>query len=137
MLFSNVLQAWLFRVVFHMLPAALLLPPVRILIGQWLFPPGTGATVEQRGGYRFTHKAIAVADTSETIKPKALVEFHYPGDANEFTAMSMTEAGLLLLREENLLKTATGGGIYTPASLGDEYVRALQSKKVQISVHKI
>ncbi|KAF5126376.1 Lipid droplet localized protein [Metarhizium anisopliae] len=129
---SNALFAWLFRVTVVTLAASMLLPPVRFVVGK-LFPPGGGASAEQRRKYQLTYRAISIADTTHSVKPKALVEFHYPGDANDFTAMTMTEAGLLLLNEQSSLSNREGG-ILTPASLGDDYVRALGRNGVQISV---
>ncbi|KAK8148779.1 hypothetical protein G3M48_009181 [Beauveria asiatica] len=129
---SNALVAWLFRVTYVTLAALIFIPPVRFVVGK-LFPPGAGASAEKRRNYHFTYRAMGIADTTHPMKPTALVEFHYPGDANDFTAMTMTEAGLLLLDDQSAL-SSRGGGILTPASLRDEYVGALQRHGVRISI---
>ncbi|KAM3458694.1 hypothetical protein MY3296_000452 [Beauveria thailandica] len=117
---SNALVAWLFRVTYVTLAALIFIPPVRFVVGK-LFPPGAGASAEKRRNYHFTYRAMGIADTTHPMKPTALVEFHYPGDANDFTAMTMTEAGLLLLDDQSAL-SSRGGGILTPASLRDDYI---------------
>lgn len=132
----GVLAAWLFRSVCLIFSACMLLPPVRFIIGKWLFPPGYGSSLEQRRKHHFTYRALGVGDTHNVEKPKVLVEFHYAGDANEFTAMTMTEAALLLLQDDDPSESRIGG-ILTPASLGSKYVERLQRQKVEISVNTV
>lgn len=126
------LASWAFRTACLMFAACMLLPPTRFIFGKWLFPPGSGASAEQRRKYHFTYRAVGVGDTIGAKKPKVLVEFKYPGDANEFTAMAMTEAALLLLEPDSRLGPRRSG-ILTPASLGPNYVTRLKKEKVDIS----
>lgn len=130
----NAFVAWIFRVSFIVFSWLMTLSPMRAIIGKWLFPAGTGASAEQRRKYHFTYRALGVADTTTQTIPKVLVEFAYPGDANEFTAMTLTEAALLLL-EDDAGTLYRGGGVLTPAALGLKYSERLQKQQVRISVH--
>ena len=89
-----------------------------------IFPPGSGPTADQRGQHHFKVQALGVADTGQQPTRKAIAELE-GGDGYEFTAMIMTEAALLLL-EGGTEAHRRGGGIFTPAMLGEKLAERIQ-----------
>ncbi|KAF7536119.1 hypothetical protein G7Z17_g13092 [Cylindrodendrum hubeiense] len=124
---SNVFVAWGFRTLYVLLVAAFEhIRPLRTLVTQRLFPPGTGPSAEQRAGHHFSYRTVAVADTPDnTAAPSVEVDFAYDNDPYVFTGMTLTEAALVLL-EGGTPAHERGGGILTPALLGDKYAERLQ-----------
>ena len=89
-----------------------------------ILPPGSGPTADQRGQHYFKVQALGVADTDRQPRQKAIAELE-GGDGYEFTAMLMTEAALLLL-EGGTEAHRRGGGIFTPAMLGEKFAERIQ-----------
>lgn len=126
---SNALTAWLFRTFFLLFTNLLTFSPIRTLIGKHLFPAGTGPSADKRRGHYFKYRTIGVADTADALGNKVEVTFEYDGDSYEFTGKALTEAAILLL-EGGTEAHRRGGGILTPAMLGEKYVERLKGPAV-------
>lgn len=135
MRFSSGLAAWAFRLAYFLLTAALMHSRLlRTLVSKRLFPAGTGPSAEERAGNHFSYRTVAVADTSEdTPVQRVEVDFVYNGDPYVFTGVSLTEAALLLL-EGGTPAHECGGGILTPALLGEKFVERLTRPWVGVRV---
>ncbi|KAH6898654.1 Saccharopine dehydrogenase-domain-containing protein [Thelonectria olida] len=135
MRFPNSFIAWAFRIGFLLLNAALAnIAPLRTLVSQHLFPAGTGQTARQRAGNHFSYRTVGVADTPEGAPTRRVeVDFAYDGDAYYFTGVSLTQAALLLL-EGGTPAHERGGGILTPALLGDKFVERLKSPEAGVKI---
>ena len=108
---------------------ALAFPPLR-----WLFQyaahnfyaPGQGASKEDTAEESFELRAIAEAD-QDTRKPiKAMAKFRYDGGIYYLTGIFLAEAAMVLLHEDELARKL-GGGLLTPAMLGQPFVDRLRN----------
>lgn len=110
---------------------ALTMPPVRWLLKKFIYAPGQGPSKEDTKKDRLEYRAIAVAD-QDTPKPqRAYGRFLYEGGLYYVTGLFLAEAAMVILKNETLAKKL-GGGILTPAMLGQAYVDRLQRVGVQI-----
>jgi short subunit dehydrogenase-like uncharacterized protein len=73
---------------------------------------------------------FAVADQPEPEK-KTMATFRYEGGLYYLTGVFLAEAAMVLLKENDLVEEL-GGGVLTPACLGERFVERLQSANVQI-----
>ncbi|KAH7171025.1 Saccharopine dehydrogenase-domain-containing protein [Dactylonectria macrodidyma] len=133
---SNAFTAWSFHMAFSLLSAALArIPPLRTFVSQRLFPAGTGPSAMERAGHYFRYRTLAVADAPEdAAAPKVEVEFAYDGDSYVFTGVSLTEAALLLL-EGGTPAHECGGGILTPALLGERFAERLKRPGADVRIN--
>ncbi|MCJ1438619.1 hypothetical protein MMC27_008009 [Xylographa pallens] len=109
--------------------AALAIPPVRWLLKMFVHQPGEGPTKESTAKDRVEFRAIATADTESSERATAICGFN--GSAYDFTGVLMAEAAISIVRDGN--KTTAreiGGGILTPATLGQAYVDRLRNAGV-------
>ena len=127
------LAAWFFRTLFIFFTPLLNLSPIRTLVGKHLFPAGTGPSAEKRKRHYFKYRTIGVADTDDALRKKVEVDFEYDGCSYEFTGKTLTEAAILLL-EGGTEAHRRGGGILTPAMLGEKYVERLKRPGVDARI---
>lgn len=78
------------------------------------------------------HKAVGTADSSKG--ERAIAEFRFNGSMYYFTGLAVAEAAMVILRGGETEAKRQGGGILTPATLGDEYVERLKKAKTEIRV---
>ncbi|KAH7163139.1 Saccharopine dehydrogenase-domain-containing protein [Dactylonectria estremocensis] len=132
---SNAVTAWSFRTAFMLLNTALThIPPLRTLVSR-LFPTSTGPSATERVRHHFRYRTLAIADASEdAAAPKIEVEFAYDGDSYVFTGISLTEAALLLL-EGGTPAHERGGGILTPALLGEKLAERLKRPGADVRIY--
>ncbi|EON68317.1 hypothetical protein W97_07575 [Coniosporium apollinis CBS 100218] len=109
----------------------LVLPPVRWLLKKLVFQPGDGPSKEASKNDYLEYRAIGVAD--EEKGRRAGAEFKYQGNGYYLTGLLMAEAAMVILRGGENQARKMGGGIVTPATLGEEYVERLLGAKVGIS----
>ena len=108
---------------------ALAFPPVRWLAKMLVHQPGEGPTRESTANDRVEFRAIATADTDDSQRASVICSFK--GSAYDFTGVLMAEAAISIVRDGD--KTAAreiGGGILTPATLGQVYVDRLRNAGV-------
>ncbi|KAL4988358.1 Saccharopine dehydrogenase-domain-containing protein [Aspergillus falconensis] len=105
--------------------ALLLLAPVRSLVKKVVYAPGRGPTAESGRNDRCEYRAIATPD-QDTPK-RVLGKLKYDGSSMyHFTGVLMAEAAMVILENEEKVKKVAGGGIVTPATLGQEYLDRLE-----------
>ncbi|KAF2156729.1 hypothetical protein K461DRAFT_249200 [Myriangium duriaei CBS 260.36] len=105
---------------------ALLLPPVRWVLKSIVYAPGQGPTKEEVKSDHIEYRAIATADSTDPSQPKrAFGRFAFEGSAYHMTGIFLAEAAMSLLKDDSLAKKM-GGGVLTPATLGEGYVERLQ-----------
>ena len=109
----------------------LTLSPFRALIRRFIYQPGQGPTAEANASDVLEYRAVAIADKSGPEK-KAMATFRYDGGLYYLTGVFLAEAAMVLLREKDLVEKL-GGGVLTPASLGDKFIERLQNVNVTFS----
>ena len=109
----------------------LTLRPFRILCKKFIYQPGEGPTVEANANDVVEYRAVAVADQQGPEK-KAMATFRYEGGIYYLTGVFLAEAAMILLKEKALVEQL-GGGVLTPACLGEAFVERLQNVNVHIS----
>ena len=109
----------------------LALSPVRNFIRRFIYQPGQGPTVEDNAKDILECRAVAIADQLEPER-KAMAIFRYEGGLYYLTGVFLAEAAMVLLKEKELVEQL-GGGVLTPACLGERFVERLQDVNVHIS----
>lgn len=110
----------------------MLLRPVRKILPKLLYEPGSGAGESTIKNNWFEYRGVAETDTSVQPKSRALVRMRYDGDPYVFTAVALGEAARIVLWQEGTWAHKFGGGVLTPATLGDHYVSQLRASGVII-----
>jgi short subunit dehydrogenase-like uncharacterized protein len=107
--------------------------PLRALIKRFVYQPGQGPTAEATANEVLEFRAVAVADevSSGGEEKKAMARMRYEGGWYYFTGLLLAEAAMVLLEDEELARKL-GGGLLTPASLGNRFVERLQRAGVTI-----
>lgn len=108
----------------------LTLSPVRALLKRFIYQPGQGPSVEANAKDVLEYRAVAIADQPGPTK-KAMATFRYEGSLYYLAGVFLAEAAMVLLFEKDLVKEL-GGGVLTPACLGERFVERLQSVNVRI-----
>lgn len=75
---------------------------------------------------------MGIADSSK--KERAIGHFNFKGSMYSFTGLALAEAAMVILRGGETEAKRLGGGILTPATLGDEYVDRLRKANTEINV---
>ncbi|KAB8256124.1 Saccharopine dehydrogenase-domain-containing protein [Aspergillus pseudonomiae] len=112
----------------------ILLRPIRKLLPKLWYEPGSGAGQGKIENNWFEYRCVAEADTATKLKPKALVRMRYESDPYIFTAAALGEAARILLWQKDTWAHKLGGGVLTPATLGDHYVSQLRAAGVTMEV---
>ncbi|KAF1812626.1 hypothetical protein P152DRAFT_458447 [Eremomyces bilateralis CBS 781.70] len=127
----NVVVAMIMHFGLAFIASLVAFPPARKLIQKLVVQPGSGPDPETTKGNRLEYRAVAVADTSPPRK--ALAKFSYEGDGYYFTGLLLAEAAMVVLEgSDKVAAKQMGGGILTPATLGDEYADRLRRVGVQL-----
>ena len=113
---------------------ALMVPVVRWVVGGWIYPSGSGPSAAQREKNFFEYRTLGVADREG--EKKAMVEMGYAGDAYEFTGLALAEAAVVLMRGGTEAHKR-GGGVLTPAMLGEVFAERLTAAGVRIEVKNL
>lgn len=115
--------------------SSLYVPPIRWLLKRWAYEPGQGPAKEGFDGHKLAYKAIAKADVKEDKERRAVAEFEYKGSGYYMTGILLVEAAMTILRSEEKTPAAKmGGGLMTPAALGDEYVERVKKAGIRLEV---
>lgn len=110
----------------------MLLPPVRKILPKLWYEPGSGAGESTIKNNWFEYRGVAETDTSVQPKSRALVRMRYDGDPYVFTAVALGEAARIVLWQQDTWAHKFGGGVLTPATLGDHYMSQLRAAGVAI-----
>ncbi|PNP58749.1 hypothetical protein THARTR1_01765 [Trichoderma harzianum] len=108
----------------------------RFILTRFIYPEGYSPDPKRLKDDRFSHRTLAVADTGdESTAKRTIVDFKFQGDQYKFTGIAMVEAAVTLL-EGGTEAHRLGGGVMTPAMLGDKYAENLQrpGSGVEISI---
>ncbi|KAL7932141.1 Saccharopine dehydrogenase domain-containing protein [Trichoderma chlorosporum] len=106
----------------------------RFILTKFIYPVGYSPTPKQLKGRRFSHRTLGVADTGdESTAKRVIVDFKFEGDQYKFTGIAMIEAAVTLL-EGGTEAHRLGGGVMTPAMLGDQYAKNLQRPESGVEI---
>ena len=117
---------------FVILMSLLTIPPVRWLLRKFVYAPGSGPTLEQSSNDRLEYHAVATADQDGPSPKRVFGKFTYQGTMYVLTAVLVSEAAMVVLKEEDKIKKVSRGGIVTSATLGQDYVDRLDKVGAQI-----
>lgn len=112
---------------------ALLFPPFRWLAMKFVYQPGQGASKESTKNDALEYRAIATADQDTQNPSRAIAKFGYNGDLYYLTGIFLAEAAMVILRDEDLVRRL-GGGVLTPAMLGQPFIERLKKVGVAFEV---
>jgi short subunit dehydrogenase-like uncharacterized protein len=100
----------------------LMIPPVRWFLKKLIYAPGNGPTEEKSKTHHAEYRAVAVADVATPgPRPRAFARAWYHGGMYHLTGLLLTQAAITLLKDDVVAKKF-GGGILTPATLGQPYI---------------
>lgn len=106
----------------------------RFILTRFIYPEGYSPSAKQLKGRRFSHRTLGVADTGdESTAKRVTVDFKFQGDQYKFTGIAMIEAAVTLL-EGGTEAHRIGGGVMTPAMLGDTYAKNLQRPESGVEI---
>ena len=111
---------------------ALALPPVRWLVRKLVYQPGAGPARESTLKDRIDWRAVGTADSQES--QKAFAKLAYTGSGYDLTGIFLAEAAIVILRD-SCAAHDIGGGVLTPATLGQPYIERLQKAGVEIAAY--
>ena len=100
---------------------ALAIKPVRWLVKKFVYAPGQGAVKESTKDELLDHRTVATADHNGRTTKRALGRFRYEGGIYYLTGLLLAEAAMVLLHNDELTKKL-GGGLLTPAMLGQPFI---------------
>ncbi|KAL8674809.1 MAG: hypothetical protein Q9168_000790 [Polycauliona sp. 1 TL-2023] len=113
---------------------ALIVPPVRWLI-QWaahnFYAPGQGASKDTTAKDVFELRAVAEADEDVANPRMAMAKFRYDGGSYYLTGIFLAEAAMVLLTNDDLT-SKLGGGLLTPAMLGQPFIDRLRNAGISL-----
>lgn len=107
--------------------------PFRSLIRRFVTQPGQGPSAEATAKDSVEFRAIGVADddNSSGKEKKAMARMRYEGGMYYFTGLLLAEGAMVLLENEDLVGQL-GGGLLTPACLGEKFIERLRNVNVKI-----
>lgn len=111
---------------------ALAIPPLRWLCqyaAHNFYAPGQGANKELTAEESFELRAVAEADEDSPKPRMAMAKFRYDGGIYYLTGVFLAEAAMLILEDDKLTKRL-GGGLLTPAMLGQSFIDRLRDAGV-------
>ncbi|CAO2651654.1 Nn.00g042240.m01.CDS01 [Neocucurbitaria sp. VM-36] len=136
----NILTGFAFKLALGLTGLFLALPPTRWLLAplikKFVIPsPGQGPTRESMKNDFMSYRGLGIAEDGKQ-KVTAKLDTAHGGYAA--TAITLSAAAQVILRGrlEETEAGKSGGGILTPATLGDQYVETLNAFGMKISVDK-
>jgi short subunit dehydrogenase-like uncharacterized protein len=115
----------------------LVIPPVRWLLKKLIYAPGDGPTEEEFKTHRAEYRAVAIADVATPgPKPRAFCRVWYEGGIYYLTGLLLTQAAITLLKDDVIAKKF-GGGILTPATLGQPYIDRIDKAGFKFEVRML
>ncbi|KAH0423061.1 hypothetical protein CcaCcLH18_12432 [Colletotrichum camelliae] len=145
--YPSVVHGWAFWVlvwVMTILPA--IFPPLKWLI-KLLVPPGSGPNERERQKNFIEYRGVAIAELKEDAQdvqgnppPQKGVQakLRYNGDSYMLSGIMAVEAAVILLDpRRDCVAHKLGGGILTPATLGQPLADRLRTAGVQIEIEAL
>jgi short subunit dehydrogenase-like uncharacterized protein len=122
----------LFGLFFAFPPSRWVLAP---LLKRFVIPaPGEGPSKEEMKKEFMSYRAVGIADTEAKERVKATLDVAHGGYGATGLTLSAAAAVLLRGRLEETEAGRLGGGLLTPATLGEQYVRKLDEFGMKIRV---
>lgn len=101
-------------------------PPLLWLLTKFVTAPGQGPSRESCEKDSLELRAIATAD-QDVVEPKrAFARFRWDGGIYNLSGVFLAEAAMVILQDNDLTKKL-GGGILTPATLGQPFIDRLKA----------
>ncbi|RAL60561.1 hypothetical protein DID88_009757 [Monilinia fructigena] len=100
----------------------LAVPFFRHTARKYVYQPGEGATKEETKADRVEFRVIAKPDNDQANPRRIFCREYYEGSIYRLTGTLIAQGAISLLRDDHKLS----GGIYTPSSLGENYINRLQ-----------
>ncbi|KAI4094659.1 MAG: hypothetical protein LQ344_002130 [Seirophora lacunosa] len=111
---------------------ALAMPPLRWLLqyaAHNFHAPGQGTSKADAAEEMLELRAVAEADDGSSHPRMAMAKFRYDGSIYYMTGVFLAEAAMVILKNDGLVKEL-GGGLLTPAMLGQPFVDRLRNAGV-------
>jgi short subunit dehydrogenase-like uncharacterized protein len=99
----------------------LAIPLFRTIARKYVYAPGDGPTKKEAEKYMLEYRGVATPDVKTKTKTRAWCKARYDGSVYECTAVCVSQAAMSVLTDGHKL----GGGIYTPACLGQKFIDRL------------
>jgi len=125
---SNVFTGLAVNIAIAVGMTALAFPPFRWLMKKLVFAPGEGPSKESTEGDHIELRAIGTAENGQKVEGR----FKFKGSMYHLTAVMMMDGAMTLLRDRTRAREM-GGGVLTPACLGDAYAERLKKSGVMLS----
>ncbi|KAI9809420.1 MAG: hypothetical protein M1827_006856 [Pycnora praestabilis] len=127
----NVFVGALINMAYVVAAVCLAVPPMRWLLKKIAYAPGQGPTKDQTSTDLLEYRAIGYSDAptaAPATQKRALTTLKYTGGLYGLTGIFLAEAAMTILRDEDesLPEKLGGGGLLTPAMLGQGYVERLK-----------
>ena len=121
----------LLHCVFAIGALALVFSPVRWLAKKLVTQPGQGPSREAAAKEFLEYRAVAVADRPEPNPPRAISRFRYDGGMYYLTAILLVESAMVIF-EDASLSDRLGGGLLTPACLGQPFIDRMHNSGITL-----
>lgn len=108
-----------------LLPFALSIAPLRWLLKKFVYAPGEGPARKIADKDILEYRTIGTAEQDTSHPKKAMARLRYEGAIYYFTGLLLAEAAMVILRDEDEIIRKFGGGVLTPATLGQPYIDRL------------
>lgn len=105
---------------------SLLISPLRWLLMRLVTSPGDGPAKEKREKELLEYRAIGTADQNVPKPKRAYARFRWDGGIYDLTGVFLAEAAMAILQDTDL-ERKLGGGVLTPAMLGQPFVDRLKN----------
>lgn len=115
-----------------LLAVLLAMPPVRWLLRKIVYAPGTGPSVKGASNDTVEYRAIGTADGGTGKPRQAMGQMKYKGSIYYLTGVFLAHAAMVILRDDSVAKKM-GGGVLTPATLGQPLIDRLRTADVMIA----
>jgi len=109
----------------------LILRPVRWLAKRVVLSPGEGPASENSKSNGVEYRAVGYPDVNYPDASRAYCRAVYKGGMYQFTALLLGQAALTILKDDVVAKKL-GGGILTPATLGQPFIDRLHDAGFKI-----
>ncbi|KAK3636965.1 hypothetical protein LTR56_012625 [Elasticomyces elasticus] len=118
---------------------AILLPPVRWLLQRFVVQPGLGPSKDDAKNDYVEWRAVAHADTDidePGVPKRAYGRMRFEGSMYLLTGVCLAEAAVTIARDDTLAHKL-GGGMLTPAMLGEPYLERLQKAGLKTEIRSL
>ncbi|KAK3333216.1 Saccharopine dehydrogenase-domain-containing protein [Cercophora scortea] len=120
---------WLSGVAIHLglmlMGLVMVTPFLRRIAVKYVYKPGEGPDVEEAKKDSLEFRGVAVPDVQEGAGRQAFCRAWFHGSAYYLTGILLAEAAATLLEDGGEDENLPGGGIYTPACLGQPFIDRL------------